>query len=76
MDEEIKLEDPNLKIHIDKDGIPCMLMAPVFPQFEIRFFEFPQFQIPHNNFTELQQQREKDYLENIIKELEKLFKDW
>jgi len=50
------------------DGIPCIVaeVEKPPPRVIIRFFPF----------SELQKNKEDNYLEKVLKDLEKMFKDW
>ena len=80
-EEELKKLEPKNKILIDKEGIPCIMVPPVIRppipmrNFEIRFIEFEPLK-RHRNFTELQQKKEQNFLNKILKDLEEMFKGW
>ena len=81
-EEELKKLEPKNKIIFDKDGIPCIIVPPVFHSpipmgnFEIHFFEFNPKKFPPRNFTELQQEKDKNFLNKVLKDLEEMFKGW
>lgn len=61
------------EIIFDEEGMPMIVIPPTsFPirNFEVHFIEFR----PKNNFTMLQKQKDKDFFEKILKDLEDMFK--
>lgn len=75
MTEEIKLDNPKLKILIGEDGVPCIVlptsMRPPIQPFKIHLFELP---FRPNYFTEIQRKKERNFIKDILKDLEELFK--
>lgn len=72
MTEKIKLDNPNLKILIGEDGVPCIVLPPTMrPPIKINLFKFP---FRPNYFTEIQRKKERDFIKDILKDLEELFK--
>lgn len=61
------------EIVFDEEGMPMIVIPPTsFPtrNFEVHFIEFR----PENNFTRLQNQKEINFFEKILKDLEDMFK--
>lgn len=81
-EEELEKLEPKNQIIFDKDGIPCIAVPPIiqpkgFPTtFEIHFIEFSPKDFPPKGFTELQQKKEKNFLDKVLKDLEDMFKGW
>lgn len=66
-EEDLIAMEPKNEIKIDKDGMPMIVLRQ--PQFvKVRFIEFP------TKFSKLQEKKEIDFFEQIIKDLEDIFK--